>query len=61
MISFKEVRSVDLKKLERLLEKERQELNQMANQHGLKDNRVLNKSLKLDRILDKYYRAKLRP
>ncbi|MDP4096205.1 aspartyl-phosphate phosphatase Spo0E family protein [Paenibacillus sp. P96] len=50
---------MNLKELEKLLEKERQELNQMANQHGLRDNRVLDKSLKLDRILDVYNRAKL--
>ncbi|MFB5760015.1 Spo0E family sporulation regulatory protein-aspartic acid phosphatase [Paenibacillus medicaginis] len=50
---------MNLKELEQLLEKERQELNRMANQHGLKDNRVLDKSLKVDRILDIYNRAKL--
>ena len=50
---------MNLKKLEQLLEKERQELNQMANQHGLRDDRVLDKSLKVDRILDIYNRAKL--
>ncbi|MFM9281431.1 aspartyl-phosphate phosphatase Spo0E family protein [Paenibacillus jiagnxiensis] len=50
---------MNLKELEQLLEKERRELNQMANQHGLKDDRVLDKSLKVDRILDVYTRAKL--
>ncbi|MEK3789759.1 MULTISPECIES: aspartyl-phosphate phosphatase Spo0E family protein [Paenibacillus] len=47
-----------LEHLQRLLEKERMELNRMVDQHGLGDNRVLDKSLRLDRILNVYQRTK---
>jgi hypothetical protein len=49
---------LNLKQLERLMEKERRELNRMADLHGLKDERVLDKSFRLDRIMDKYLHTK---
>jgi hypothetical protein len=49
---------LNLEQLEKLMEKERRELNRMANLHGLKDERVLDKSSRLDRIMDKYLHTK---
>nr|WP_252361565.1 aspartyl-phosphate phosphatase Spo0E family protein [Paenibacillus terrae] len=49
---------LDLEQLEKLMEKERCELNRMATLHGLKDERVLVKSSRLDRIMDKYLHTK---
>ncbi|WP_283656341.1 MULTISPECIES: aspartyl-phosphate phosphatase Spo0E family protein [unclassified Paenibacillus] len=40
------------------MEKERCELNRMATLHGLRDERVLVKSSRLDRIMDKYLHTK---
>lgn len=40
------------------MEKERRELNRMAALHGLRDERVLDKSSRLDRIMDKYLHTK---
>nr|WP_206703884.1 aspartyl-phosphate phosphatase Spo0E family protein [Paenibacillus polymyxa] len=40
------------------MEKERRELNRMADLHGLRDERVLDKSSRLDRIMDKYLHTK---
>lgn len=49
---------MNLEQLERLMEKERRELNRMAALHGLRDERVLEKSSRLDRIMDKYLHIK---
>ncbi|MDO7906393.1 aspartyl-phosphate phosphatase Spo0E family protein [Paenibacillus sp. JX-17] len=49
---------MNLKEIEKLMEQERRELNRMADQHGLKDGRVLDKSSQLDRIIDIYSRIK---
>ncbi len=49
---------LNLEQLEKLMEKERRELNRMATLHGLRDERVLDKSSRLDRIMDKYLHTK---
>ncbi|ASR45660.1 aspartyl-phosphate phosphatase Spo0E family protein [Paenibacillus kribbensis] len=43
-----------LQELEDCIEEKRQELNVLANEVGLKDRRVLTKSMELDRLLNKY-------
>lgn len=43
-----------LQELEDCIEEKRQELNDLANEVGLKDRRVLTKSMELDRLLNKY-------
>ncbi|WP_226000474.1 Spo0E family sporulation regulatory protein-aspartic acid phosphatase [Paenibacillus sp. BJ-4] len=40
--------------LEDCIEEKRKELNDLANEVGLKDRRVLTKSMELDRLLNKY-------
>ncbi|MGO4951281.1 Spo0E family sporulation regulatory protein-aspartic acid phosphatase [Paenibacillus sp. DRB1-1] len=42
------------KQLEECIEEKRKELNDLANEVGLKDRRVLIKSMELDRLLNKY-------
>lgn len=43
-----------LQELEDCIEEKRKELNDLANEVGLKDRRVLIKSMELDRLLNKY-------
>ncbi|MCC3379530.1 Spo0E family sporulation regulatory protein-aspartic acid phosphatase [Paenibacillus farraposensis] len=43
-----------LQELEDCIEEKRQELNDLANEVGLKDRRVLMKSMELDWLLNKY-------
>ena len=43
-----------LQELEECIEEKRKELNDLANEVGLKDRRVLTKSMELDRLLNKY-------
>jgi predicted glycosyl hydrolase (DUF1957 family) len=45
---------VKWKQLEECIEEKRKELNDLANEVGLKDRRVLIKSMELDRLLNKY-------
>ncbi|NEU25639.1 aspartyl-phosphate phosphatase Spo0E family protein [Paenibacillus polymyxa] len=40
--------------LEECIEEKRKELNDLAKEVGLKDRRVLTKSMELDRLLNKY-------
>ncbi|MEK5480116.1 aspartyl-phosphate phosphatase Spo0E family protein [Paenibacillus sp. FSL R5-0407] len=40
------------------IEKERQKLNQLAEQYGLRHKAVLNQSLLLDKLINKYNKAK---
>ncbi|MBU9706489.1 aspartyl-phosphate phosphatase Spo0E family protein [Paenibacillus sp. AK121] len=42
------------KQLEECIEEKRKELNDLAKEVGLKDRRVLTKSMELDRLLNKY-------
>ena len=43
-----------LRELEDCIEEKRKELNDLANEVGLKDRRVLTKSMELDRLLNLY-------
>ncbi|GIP52679.1 aspartyl-phosphate phosphatase Spo0E family protein [Paenibacillus vini] len=40
------------------IEKERQKLNQLAEQYGLRHKAVLHQSLLLDKLINKYNKAK---
>nr|WP_254207651.1 aspartyl-phosphate phosphatase Spo0E family protein [Paenibacillus sp. AK121] len=40
--------------MEECIEEKRKELNDLAKEVGLKDRRVLTKSMELDRLLNKY-------
>ncbi|WP_031462330.1 aspartyl-phosphate phosphatase Spo0E family protein [Paenibacillus polymyxa] len=42
------------RQLEECIEEKRKELNDLAKEVGLKDRRVLTKSMELDRLLNKY-------
>lgn len=50
--------SLNLKQIEQQIEQERRILNQMAEEHGMRDYRVLDQSEQLDRILDMYFQYK---
>lgn len=50
--------SLNLKQIEQQIEQERRILNQMAEEHGMRDHRVLDQSEQLDRILDMYFQYK---
>lgn len=50
--------SLNLKQIEQQIEQERRILNQMAEEHGVCDYRVLDQSEQLDRILDMYFQCK---
>ncbi len=58
--NLQEVLSLDLKKIEQQIEQERRILNQMAEEHGIRDHRVIDQSEQLDRILDSYLQHKHR-
>jgi hypothetical protein len=45
---------VKLQELEDCIEEKRKELNDLAKEVGLKDRRVLTKSMELDRLLNMY-------
>ncbi|MDN4619251.1 aspartyl-phosphate phosphatase Spo0E family protein [Paenibacillus sp. PsM32] len=49
---------MNLKQIEQQIEQERRILNQMAEEHGMRDYRVLDQSEQLDRILDMYFQYK---
>lgn len=49
---------MNLRILEERIEQKRRELNELADRRGLKDNRVLSKSVELDQLLNLYVEEK---
>ncbi|AJS60491.1 aspartyl-phosphate phosphatase Spo0E family protein [Paenibacillus sp. IHBB 10380] len=49
---------MNLDAINELIECTRRELNRLANIHGIIDERVLNKSMELDQIINVYIRNK---
>ena len=49
---------MDIRTVYRLIECRRTELNTLANIHGIGDQRVLEKSVRLDRIMNVYIRKR---